>query len=94
MPLSQLNDNIKLLSKAIDRNDCDAAREILLRVVEPYEPSNTIDDYVWNENQLIKPVREDDKVTKLSVRRVSEDRARSVSNLKGVLPADDSGSDL
>ena len=94
MPLSQLNDNIKLLSQAIDRNDCDAAREILLRVVEPYEPSNPIDDYVWNENQLIEPVREDHNVTKLTVRRVSEDRASSVGNLKGVLPTDDGGSDL
>jgi FlaA1/EpsC-like NDP-sugar epimerase len=94
MPLSLLNDNIKLLSQAIDRNDCSAARDILLRVVEPYEPSNTIDDYVWNENELIKPVREDDNVTKLSVRRVSEDRASSVSNIKGGLPADDGGSDL
>ena len=51
-PLSQLNADIELLSQAIVSNDCETAREVLLRVVEPYVPSETIDDYVWNEGVL------------------------------------------
>ena len=92
-PLSQLNADIELLSQAITNNDCETAREVLLRVVEPYVPSETIDDYVWNEGVLSRVSHQDSTVTKFSRRLGSADSGGAFRKLGGEssVDSDDAG---
>jgi FlaA1/EpsC-like NDP-sugar epimerase len=50
-PFPVLIDQMRELNTAIDNEDCDLARELLLDIVKIYHPTNGIGDLVWNEKQ-------------------------------------------
>ena len=47
IPFSELQTLMQQLSAALDSQDCDRVRELLINAVSGYEPTNGIDDLAW-----------------------------------------------
>ena len=47
LPWSELESRVRTLWEASQRMDCETAREVLLKTVCEYQPTNGIDDLVW-----------------------------------------------
>ena len=64
-----LIEQLKKLSKSVEEQDCDTARQLLIDIVLTYEPTSDINDLVWAE-KLFKAEREKlaSNVTQLAAR--------------------------
>jgi FlaA1/EpsC-like NDP-sugar epimerase len=54
------------LSVALDGHDCEAARKILLELVDSYNPTNDIDDLIWTKKEQPQPHLVLNNVTKIA----------------------------
>ncbi len=49
-----LQSYLSLLNKSIDAADCEAVLTLLLNVISDYNPTGTIEDFIWKEKRLRK----------------------------------------
>ncbi len=71
LPWSELEPRIRGLWDASKQTDCETARQILLHTVDEYQPTNGIEDLVWQRRQALASAKPGATVTELSKRRTS-----------------------
>jgi FlaA1/EpsC-like NDP-sugar epimerase len=68
IPFTELRPLLSKLESAVQQSDCIAARELLLQLVDSYKPEQAINDLVWQEAEIARPLRQGavEKVTRIS----------------------------
>lgn len=66
IPFAELEVILGRLRVAVDRQDCDAARTLLLEAVDSYKPEKVISDWVWQTSELTRPAITVEKITRIS----------------------------
>jgi FlaA1/EpsC-like NDP-sugar epimerase len=66
IPFAELEVILGRLQAAVERQDCDEARTLLLEAVDSYKPEKLISDWVWQKSELRRPSITVEKITRIS----------------------------
>lgn len=69
IPYSELQTIMQQLSSALDNQDCDRTREILINTVSGYNPTNGIDDLAWKAKSKVATQPTTDNVADITLHR-------------------------